>query len=103
MKKILCILSILLLLTGCIRAIEQVTGIPVSKAVNPAMELEMDLVFLDEIAAMTKLNQLLLERLPVSLEDPWPELLNQYSEDPAKNEGKARPRYDCFLLEPIED
>jgi len=80
-------------------AIEQATGIQVTKAVNPAMELEMDLVFLDEIAAMTKLNQLLLERMPVSIEDPWPELLNQYSEDPPEKEEKAKEKYDECLLE----
>lgn len=98
MKKIFCTLSMLLLLTGCIKAIEQATGIEVSKAVNPAMELEMDLVFLDEIAAMTKLNQLLLERMPVSMEDPWPEMLNQYSQDPRKGEQAARKKYDECLL-----
>ena len=103
MKKIIFILSILLILTGCIKAIEQATGIQVSKAVNPAMELEMDLVFLDEIAAMTKLNQLLLKRMPVSLEDPWPELLNQYSQDPAKSEKKARERYDRCLLKLLKN
>ena len=103
MKRILCILSILLLLTGCLKAIEQLTGIQVTKAVNPAMELEMDLVFLDEIAAMTKLNQLLLKRMPVSLEDPWPELLNQYSQDPAKSEKRARERYDACLFKLLKN
>ena len=99
MKKIPVLFLSLLLMTGCMHAIEQATGIQVTKAVNPAMELEMDLVFLDEIAAMTKLNQLLLERMPVSIEDPWPELLNQYSEDPPEKEEKAKEKYDECLLE----
>ena len=103
MKKIFCIISVLFLSTGCLKAIEQATGIELSKAVNPAMELEMDLVFLDEIAAMTKLNQLLLERMPVSMEDPWPEMLNQYSQETPKNEEAAREKYDECLLKLLKD
>lgn len=96
-KKILCLLTILLLSAGCMQAIEQATGLQLSKAVNPVMELEMDLVFLDEIAAMTKLNQMLLDRVPISLEDPWPDLLNSYSEDPSEKDKAARKKYDVCL------
>lgn len=97
MKKTLCLICILVAMTGCLQAIEQTTGIQVSKAVNPVMELEMDLVFLDEITAMTKLNQMLLDRVPISLEDPWPELLNQYLEDPAEGDEAAKKKYDTCL------
>jgi len=99
MKKLLCLLSLLMLTTGCMHAIEQMTGIKVSEAINPVMELEMDLVFLDELAAMTKVNQMLLKRIPISLEDPWSELLNSYSRDPAGRDKKARKRYDACLTD----
>ncbi len=103
MKRILCLLTILVLLTGCMQAIEQTTGIQVSKAVNPVMELEMDLVFLDEITATTKLNQMLLNRMPISLEDPWPELLNRYSKDPAERDKEAKKKYDACLYKLLKD
>ena len=97
MRKIITILSFLFLLPGCMKAIEIATGIELTKNMNPVMELEMDLVFLDEIAAFTKLNQIILERVPISLDDPWPELLNHYSETPSGKEKKARERYDACL------
>jgi hypothetical protein len=97
MKKILCLIFSLLMFAGCIKAIEHATGINLSAGINPVMELEMDLVFLDEIAVFAKVNQLLLDRMPVSLEDPWPEVLNYYSKDPAKKEEKAKERYDECL------
>ena len=97
MRKILFILIILLLLPGCMKAIEIATGLELTKHLNPVMELEMDLVFLDEIAAFTKLNQMILERVPISLDDPWPELLNYYSETPSGREKKAKERYDACL------
>jgi hypothetical protein len=97
MRKIITILSFLILLPGCMKAIEIATGIQLTKHLNPVMELEMDLVFLDEIAAFTKLNQIILERVPISLDDPWPELLNHYSKTPSGKEKRARKRYDACL------
>ncbi len=64
---------------------------------NPIMELEIDLVFLDELAALTKLNQTILERMPVSLEDKWPELLNHYVKRPAPGEKERKRAYDECL------
>ncbi len=97
MKKVAVLLSFLLLLPGCMKAIEMATGLELTKHLNPVMELEMDLVFLDEIAAFTKLNQIILERTPISLDDPWPELLNHYAKSPSGQEEKARERYDACL------
>ena len=97
MKKIALILFFLFPLIGCMKAIEMATGLELTKHLNPVMEMEMDLVFLDEIAAFTKLNQVILKRIPVSLDDPWPELLNHYSSSPSEQEEKARERYDACL------
>jgi hypothetical protein len=49
--------------------------------------------FLDELAALTKLNQIILERVPISLEDPWPHLINDYSAKPREGE---EPRYEAY-------
>ena len=93
MKKVYWLLLILFALSGCMKAIESATGIQITQNTNPVMELEMDLVFLDELAALTKLNQIILERVPISLEDPWPSLLNDYSAKP--REGEV-PRYEAY-------
>ena len=53
----------LFVLPGCMKAIEGATGIQITQNTNPVMELEMDLVFLDELAALTKLNQIILEQI----------------------------------------
>jgi hypothetical protein len=90
-------------LSGCMYAIEQATGIQLSKNMNPVMELEMDVVFLDEIAAFTKLNEMILERMPVSMSDPWPELLNHYTTEPAKSELKAKEAYDTCLTHLLKE
>ena len=89
MKMMLWLIVALFVLPGCMKAIEGATGIQITQNTNPVMELEMDLVFLDELAALTKLNQIILERVPISLSDPWPSLLNDYSAEP-RNEESAR-------------
>lgn len=97
MKNFICLLVSLFLLSGCMKAIENATGIELSKNTNPVMEVEMDLVFLDELAAFTKLNQIILDRMPISLDDPWPLLLNDYSQTPPAREKEARKAYDDCL------
>jgi hypothetical protein len=103
MKRILFLLCCLPFVSGCMYAIEQATGIQLSKNMNPVMELEMDLVFLDEIAAFTKLNEIILERIPVSMSDPWPELLNHYTIEPAKAELNAKEAYDTCLTNLLKE
>ena len=103
MKKISIVLFFLFLLPGCMKAIEMATGLELTKHLNPVMELEMDLVFLDEIAAFTKLNQIILERTPISLDDPWPELLNHYAKTPPEKEEKAREQYEACLETLLKD
>ncbi len=103
MRKIALVLCLLFLLPGCMKAIEMATGLELTKHLNPVMELEMDLVFLDEIAAFTKLNQIILKRVPVSLDDPWPELLNHYSGSPSSHETRAREQYDACLKTLLKD
>jgi hypothetical protein len=97
MRKIIFVFMSLLVLTGCMKAIENVTGIEITQNTNPVMELEMDLVFLDELAALTKLNQIILNRVPISLEDPWPSVLNDYSAKPREGEAERYATYkDCL-------
>lgn len=103
MKNLIYLLLSLFLLSGCMKAIENATGIELSKNTNPVMEIEMDLVFLDELAAVTKLNQIILDRMPISLDDPWPVLLNDYSQTPPGREKEARKAYDDCLTRLLSD
>ena len=63
MKRSLCVFLVLMSLTACMQAIGNVTGTDFSRVANPVMELEMNLVFLDGISALTKMNQIILERV----------------------------------------
>ncbi len=97
MKKIVWLFVALFFLSGCMKVIESATGIEITKNTNPVMELEMDLVFLDELAALTKLNQIILERVPISIDDPWPSVLNDYSANPREGEAARYEAYkDCL-------
>lgn len=49
-----------------------------AKNKNPLIEAEIDITLANEIAAIVKMNQVMLERMPVSYEDNWPEILNSY-------------------------
>jgi len=51
------------------------------------MSLETDLLIFNEAAALLKLNQLMLERLPISDEDDWPELLTKYRDESGINKS----------------
>ena len=81
--RLLCLGFFLLLLTGC-ASTAMIAGLSAdlmggkNAAKNPFIEADLDALFIDEISAMIKLNQLVLERMPISYEDPWPELLNDY-------------------------
>lgn len=104
MKNFTCLFAALLLFSlllfsGCMKVIESATGIEITKNTNPVMELEMDLVFLDELAALTKLNQIILDRVPISLNDPWPALLNDYSTNPREGEAERYEAYKACLTE----
>ncbi|RJR25956.1 MAG: hypothetical protein C4582_02775 [Desulfobacteraceae bacterium] len=91
---ILFIFAAALALSSCMK---QIPG--AVKAANPILELEMDLFFMDLVAAQVKMNQLLLDRMPVSLEDDWPELLRHYSEGDVdgEKEKQAKKAYDECL------
>ncbi len=97
MQNFTCLFMALLLFSGCMKFIEGTTGIEISKNTNPVMEMEMDLVFLDELAALTKLNQIILERVPISLDDQWPALLNDYSAKPREGESERYEAYKACL------
>ncbi len=81
--RLLGVWFLLLLLTGCASTM-MVAGMSAelmggkNAIKNPFIEADLDVLFIDEISAMIKLNQLVLERMPISYEDPWPELLNDY-------------------------
>ncbi|GAB6163125.1 hypothetical protein JCM12298_22850 [Desulfothermus naphthae] len=53
-------------------------GVEGAKNKNPLIEAEIDITLANELAAIVKLNQVMLERMPVSYEDSWPEILNSY-------------------------
>lgn len=75
------------------------------KAANPILEVEMDLFFMDLVAAQVKMNEIMLERLPISLEDDWPELLNHYSTGEAgeEREKQAKKAYDDCLERAVKE
>ncbi len=57
---------------------------------NPLIEAELDLTLLDEVATIVKLNQIILERMPISYEDKWPELLNDFYRNKLTEEEKKK-------------
>lgn len=64
-----------------------------AKNKNPLIEMELNLALLDEVAAMVKLNQIILERMPISYEDKWPELLNDYYRTRLTQDEKKKRNY----------
>jgi len=105
LKNITIILLILsaCLLTGCATTLMAVgTSADLMggdrSAKNPFIEADLDALFIDEISAMVKLNQLVLDRMPISYDDPWPELLNDYRLDPDNQKQKdKKDEYDKCL------
>ena len=97
---ILLILAAAIVFSSCMK---QIPG--AAKVANPIMELEMDLFFMDLVAAQVKMNQLLLDRMPISLEDEWPELLVHYSEGATEDarEKKAKKAYDACLEKALKN
>ncbi|WP_461833939.1 hypothetical protein [Desulfothermus sp.] len=70
-----------------------------AKNKNPLIEAEIDITLANEIAAIVKLNQFMLERMPVSYEDNWPEILNSYYQTShlTEEEKRNRTKYnDCL-------
>ena len=72
-------------------------GKDAAKNKNPFIEAEIDLLLIDEISSMIKLNQIILERIPISYDDPWPELLNDYYLELSAEEMLAKEKYDNCL------
>ncbi len=98
-RRLSCALVLLLLTSALLfsSCMKQIPG--AAKAANPIMEVEMDLFFMDLVAAQVKMNQLLLERMPISRDDEWPELLVHYSQGATDNarEKDAKKAYDACL------
>ncbi len=66
---------------------------------NPLIEAETDITLVDELAAIVKLNQVMLSRMPISYGDKWPELLNDYYHTThlTEDQRKKRSRYNNCL------
>jgi len=94
------IIVLALLFSSCMK---QIPG--AVKAANPIMEVEMDLFFMDLVAAQVKMNQLMLERMPISRDDNWPELLVHYSDGETANdkEKAARKAYEACLERALKE
>jgi hypothetical protein len=75
------------------------------KAANPILEVEMDLFFMDLVAAQVKMNEIMLERIPISIEDHWPETLNHYSKGEVGEgrEKEAKKAYDKCLERALKE
>jgi len=83
---------------------EKVASKPsILKNISPIMELEIILIVLDEVSAFAKLNELILKQAPISLTDPWPELLNHYTAQPSKGKSTAKESYDNCLTHQLKD
>ncbi len=71
---------------------------------NPILNVETDLVLAEELATVLKFNNLLLDRMPVSTQDLWPELLYDYDQKHPNIPKEAIRKYDdCLLKELIYD
>ena len=70
---------------------------------NPILNVEMDTILAEELATMIKMNKLILDRIPISIDDKWPELLRDYQKglsDKDKNStkiSKAKDAYNEYL------
>ncbi len=105
-KKGIVLIFFLFLLGGCasggMMAVGNIANVlggeKAAKSKNPFIEAEIDLVLVDELSAIVKLNQVMLERMPISYEDLWPELLNDYYKKvSSKKERKRKNKYDKCL------
>jgi len=70
---------------------------------NPILNVETDLILAEELATMVKMNNLLLDRMPISYEDKWPELLRDFQKN-FKNikDKKAKEEYTKYLEEMLK-
>jgi len=64
---------------------------------NPILNIEMDLIFAEELATTLKLNSLILDRMPISTQDKWPELLDDFSKNDKNFSKEAVDKYDQYL------
>ncbi len=103
-KKWIVLIFFLFLLGGCASSMMTVGNIAnilggkkAAKGKNPFIEAEIDLVLVDELAGIVKLNQIMLERMPISYEDPWPDLLNDYYQKVSSKERERKNKYDKCL------
>lgn len=119
MRRYLFLFSLLfllpLLIVGCSTSgglmdfgnlLNTIAGEEAKKNKNPFIEAEIDLLIVDELSAMIKLNQAILERIPISYEDPWPELLNDYYRQVDYNDQftvALKERYDRCLEKMLKD
>ena len=65
---------------------------------NPILNVETDLVLAEELASVLKFNNLLLDRMPVSTKDIWPELLIDYQKSHKNISKKLIEQYNNCLL-----
>ncbi len=101
LKKNILIICIVFFLAGCATSGVKMTignvanalgGEAAAKNKNPLIETEIDITLINEIASMVKLNQAILDRIPISYEDNWPELLNDYYKTKKLNKKQKRLR-----------
>jgi len=71
---------------------------------NPILNVETDVVLAEELATVLKFNNLILDRMPVSTSDVWPELLNDYQQSHKNIAKNLIEQYDnCLLRELTQD
>lgn len=57
---------------------------------NPILNVEIDLILAEELATMLKMNNLVIDRMPISINDKWPELLRDYQKGLNTKDDKAK-------------
>jgi len=108
MKKKPNLLKLLILFMGFI-FIQGCNHLPKPKR-NLILEVEIDLLLLEEMATLLRLNHIMLTRMDVSVTDPWPEILLDYRKKSSgllrfvkKPPSGYRAYEDCLLRQLKED
>jgi hypothetical protein len=69
---------------------------------NPILNVEIDTVLAEELATVIKMNNLIVNNMPISIEDKWPELLKDYQDYSKNKEMKKfeneKKEYDEYLI-----
>ena len=70
-----------------------------NRVANPLQDIELDLVFSDIVSSMLRVNDLMLERIPLSADDEWPARLGLPGDKAYKEwlEGKLSDDFTFFL------